>query len=361
MRVTDKIGMGHPIFLSQSYSFNRMKLHGFWVHSGFWVILTIVFTIIEASYKGEYEDAFVFQLIHLPIRLLVVYFNYFFLLPKFLFSGKVAKFFLYTILSLVVAGFVQRIINYYVLTLLNPDLPNIGLWLPYKFLQASVLLASPLIFFIGASVLWKVSELQKKAKTLENEKLQSELKYLKSQINPHFLFNTLNNIYGLSLENSTKTPGLILKLSDFLSFSLYESDKKLIPIEKEIQLLNDFIALEKARFEDRVHLDTVIEKKAEYVRIPPLILVPFVENAFKHGLTNEMGVANIHISLSYSEERLHFTVINSKPAELISSHNKGIGLDNIRKRLDIMYENKYDLSINNEQTTFEISLTVDLT
>ncbi len=337
-----------------------MNFNNIWFHICFWIIITLIFTVIDASYKGEYKYPFIIQLVNLPMSLAVVYFNYFVLLPKLLFRGKNIKFFSYTILTLTIAGFFQRIINYNVLTLLIPNSTDLGLWLPYKFLQSFMILASPLVFLVGSSVLWKVSELQKKAKTLENEKLQSELKYLKSQINPHFLFNTLNNIYGLSLENSRKTPELILKLSDFLSFSLYESDQMLIPIEKEIQLLNDFIALEIARFEDRVKLDITIEKGSKNIMIPPLILVPFVENAFKHGLKNETRVAKIYVVLNYSDKRLYFSVINSKPTEIISSIGKGIGLENIKKRLNIIYGDKYVLSIKNKITTYEISLKIDL-
>ena len=123
-----------------------------------------------------------------------------------------------------------------------------------------------------------MAESQKKARILENEKLQSELKYLRSQVSPHFLFNTLNHIYGLSLENSKKVSKLILKLSDFLSFSLYESKQRFIPLQKEIDLMNDFIALEKSRFEDRVDISISLPKEKDLTgKIPPLILVPFVE------------------------------------------------------------------------------------
>jgi len=337
-----------------------MKSLNIWFHIGFWVVYTAIFTIVEASYKGEYREALVFELINLPIRLIVVYFNYFILLPKLLLQDKIIKYFAYTILTLIFAGFVQRFVNYNVLDFLYPNIKNSGIWLPYKFLQTSIIIASPLIFIIGISIIWKVAELQKRTKNLENEKLQSELKYLKSQINPHFLFNTLNNIYGLSLENSKKTSGLILKLSDFLSFSLYESNQKLIPLEKEIALMNDFIALEKSRFEDRVKVVLKLPKsEAQDITIPPLILVPFVENAFKHSLKNETEMATIQIHLSVSEKNLNFTVTNSKPLDSgITTKNKGLGLINIKKRLDIIYEDNYSLNINEQPNVYTIHLQI---
>lgn len=335
-----------------------MKNLGVWFHVGFWLVYTAIFTIVEASYKGEYWEALTFEIINLPMRLLIVYFNYFFLLPKLLMQNKLLKYFTFTILTLIIGGFIQRLINYHVLDILYPNTKDSGIWLPYKFLQASIIIASPLIFIIGISVVWKVGQLQKRTKSLENEKLQSELKYLKSQINPHFLFNTLNNIYGLALENSKKTPELILKLSDFLSFSLYESNQKLIPLAKEIDLMNDFIALEKSRFEDRVNVTIQLPKdKAANISIPPLILVPFVENAFKHSLKNETEIATIAINLSVDNSTLNFTVKNTKPLDSgFEDKNKGLGLINIKKRLDILYQNRYTLNIDEQSDSYTIEL-----
>lgn len=338
-----------------------MKGISFWFHLLFWIVYTLIFTVVEASYKGEYWEAFYFELMNLPMRLIVVYFNYFVLLPRLLLQGKVLRYFVYTIMTLVLAGFIQRIVNYEALTFLNPSMKDYGIWLPYKFLQSSIIIASPLIFIIGISVIWKVAELQRRTKSLENEKLQSELKYLKSQINPHFLFNTLNNIYGLSLENSKKTPELILKLSDFLSFSLYESNQQRITLEKEISLMNDFIELEKSRFEDRVKVQSKIPENVKNIMIPPLILVPFVENAFKHSLKNETEIATIAIKLNVNDEVLQFVVKNSKPKSIINLNEKnGLGLKNMRKRLDILYDENYSLEISDQNETYEIELKINI-
>ncbi len=338
-----------------------MKIKSIWFHIGFWIIYTAIFTVVEASYKGKYTEALAFELMNMPMRLIVVYFNYFVLLPRFLLQGKTAKYFTYTLLTLIVAGFIQRLANYKILSMFYSDLYDFGVWLPYKFLQTSMIIASPLILIIGISVIWKVAELQKRAKTLENEKLQSELKYLKSQINPHFLFNTLNNIYGLSLENSKKTPELILKLSDFLSFSLYESTQKFILLEKEINLLNDFIDLEKSRFDDRVAVEVSIPENINQISIPPLILVPFVENAFKHSLKNETRIAHIFVKLEVVDGQLIYEVKNSKPDQTIEdSSPKGIGLENIKKRLNILYDDQYELQIEDEDKLYSIVLKINV-
>ena len=338
----------------------KIKANSIWFHLGFWIIYTAIFTIVEGSHNVSYNKAFTFELINMPIRLMVVYFNYFVLLPKLLLAGKIFKYFFYTFLTLLVAAIIQVPINFEALSYLFPEFNFSGKWSPYKFLEAIIVIASPLIFLVGISVVWKVAELQKRTKNLENEKLQSELKYLKSQINPHFLFNTLNNIYGLSLENSKKTPELILKLSDFLSFSLYETKQQFIPLDREIALMNDFIDLEKSRFEDRIKLSVSIPKNTNQISIPPLILIPFVENAFKHSLKNETGIAKIEIKLELIDEQIEFSVLNSKSGNITEASNKnGLGLINIKKRLDIIYKNNYTLSIDNKSVEYKIQLSIN--
>lgn len=338
-----------------------MRSNSIKFHVGFWIVYTIVNTILGASYKNDFEKAFIIEILNLPMRLIIVYLNFFFLLPLLIYNNQVRKYISYTLLSLIIAGFCQRIINYKLLNILYPGISDFGIWLPYKFLQAIFLIGTPMIILIGIVSVIKMAELQKRTKTLESEKLESELKYLKSQTNPHFLFNTLNNIYGLSLENSKKAPELILKLSDFLSFSLYESDKKFITLKKEISLINDFIELEKSRFEDRINLSVLLPKAPDNVSIPPLILIPFVENAFKHSLSNETNEALIDIKLKTKDNHLEFIVYNSKPEHDIYKDSKnGLGLKNIKKRLNIIYKDKYTLDIKEEKTSFKIVLNINI-
>jgi len=338
-----------------------VKTFPIWFHVCFWLLYTLVYTILGAGYKNDFEEALIIELLNLPMRLLVCYFNYFLLLPILINQHKTTKYIVYSLLSLIIAGFIQRIFIYEALNILNPNMPDFGLWLPYKFLQSVLLMASPMIFLIGIISISRMAESQRKAKTLENEKLQSELKYLRSQISPHFLFNTLNHIYGLSLENSKKVSKLILKLSDFLSFSLYESKQSFIPLQKEVDLMNDFIALEKSRFDDRVDISISLPKGENLIgKIPPLILVPFVENAFKHSLKDKSKKVSIAIKLDVVDDVLIFSVRNSKDNEEHSSisNNNGLGLLNIKKRLDIVYGKNYDLKIDNLENEYIVNLKI---
>jgi len=264
-----------------------MKKNKIAYHFGFWFLYLLIFTIIRASYKENYHEAFIIEFIRFPMSLVVVYFNYLVLFPKLLKSGNYVQYIGYTLLLLLIASFVQRLISYEVLSTFMPTMRDLGRWRFYKFLKVAAFLAIPLITFIGISILWRYLDL------LEKEKLQAELNYLKSQINPHFLFNTLNNIYSLSLESSKKTS------------HLYESGKKTIPLKREIDLINNFVALEKSRFEDRVKVVSKIDKHGiDTFMIPPLILVPFVENAFKHSLKEETDMAEVRISLKVDHNLL---------------------------------------------------------
>ncbi|GAB4511319.1 MAG: histidine kinase [Allomuricauda sp.] len=331
-------------------------------HIGFWLSYTLAYTVLGAGYKNDFQEALIIELLNLPMRLVVCYFNYFLLLPLLIHRNKIVRYVVFTTFSLLVAGFLQRIFNYEVLNILYPDMPDYGLWLPYKFLQSIFVLATPMIFLLGIISIREMAESQKKAKLLENEKLQSELKYLRSQVSPHFLFNTLNHIYGLSLENSKKVSDLILKLSDFLSFSLYESKQPFIPLEKEINLMNDFIALEKSRFDDRVNISLMLPAKKDLKgTIPPLILVPFVENAFKHGLKDTSKKVHIAIRLFIKGDIIDFEVKNTKDDDNASFKTKpnGLGLANIKKRLELVYGEHYTLNIIDSESEYQVNLKID--
>ncbi len=200
------------------------------------------------------------------------------------------------------------------------------------------------------------------AAALQVEKRDAEMQFLRAQIHPHFLFNTLNNLYGLALQKSPHTPDGILRLSGLLDFILYECNAEYIPLEKEIKLIRDYIELERLRFGARLHLKFVHENPPDSTRIAPLLLLPFVENAFKHGASATNEPVAIQISLRLNERRLFFQVENSKPGKQTVRENgsKGIGLRNVEKRLELIYSGRYHLEKINGDDLFLIALTIEL-
>lgn len=195
---------------------------------------------------------------------------------------------------------------------------------------------------------------------LTEQKKTAELTALKNQLNPHFLFNTLNNLYALALKKSDDTTIVIQKLSGILDYILYRCNADYVPLDKEIELIENYLSLEKVRYGDRVKIEfskNVTGKE----KIAPLLLLTFIENAFKHGVTEEIGRATIQINISKKNDQIIFNVENSKPVGI--KENKGkesIGLGNIKKQLELLYPKAYDLIIENHPGRFSANLKLDL-
>lgn len=201
---------------------------------------------------------------------------------------------------------------------------------------------------------------------LEQEKLQIELNFLKNQINPHFFFNTLNNLFALTLQQSDKAPGMILQLSDMMRYSLYETNEDRVPLEKEIRFIQDYIDLERLRHEDAVQVDFGVEGDVNGLEMAPLILVTFIENAFKHGVRSTSQASWVDIRMQLEGPRLTFTVENNKPAtrtlpgNLLRQTAGGIGIANTRKRLNLLYPGKHQLTIQDEPARYSVQLIIHL-
>lgn len=193
---------------------------------------------------------------------------------------------------------------------------------------------------------------------LSKERSDVELKTLKAQLNPHFLFNTLNNIYSLSLDNSPKTPVAIGKLSDILDHVLYKCNSQLVSLSSEIELLKNYIELEKLRYGERLEItfDTQIEND---ILIPPLLLLSLVENAFKHGAGEDSGSPKIAISVLQETNHFAFEIENTVAKEYVSKDKESIGLTNIKKQLDLIYGIHYVLDIQSSSGMFKVILQIN--
>ncbi|MFC0876392.1 sensor histidine kinase [Saccharicrinis sp. FJH2] len=203
---------------------------------------------------------------------------------------------------------------------------------------------------------------ESKAKTeLEKENLQTELKMLKNQLNPHFLFNTLNNLYTLALMKSDKTPEMISRLSDMFQFILYECNTPVITLKKEMNLINNYVKLQQLRYGDRLDYSIQIDVGVDNFRIAPMILFTFVENCFKHGSGSDPGIPWIKLSFERKGDKLLFIAENSKPGNSQShkAEKKGIGLSNMQKRLELLYSGHYKLDINENNKVYKAELLME--
>lgn len=225
------------------------------------------------------------------------------------------------------------------------------------------------VVYIGITSLLKLSkswftvnDLQRKLLETEKEKVDMELSALKSQINPHFFFNTLNSIYSMSLEKDERLPSTVLQLSDMMRYFLYESREDFVPLDKEIKVLQDYISLQKIRSTENLDLETAINEVSGRHKIAPFLLITFVENAFKHGAKGSTGGAFIRIALQVDAAVLNFKIENNKGwvDEVESGSHKGLGLENVKRRLELLYPSKHELKITDNVDRFIVNLHLQL-
>jgi two-component system, LytTR family, sensor kinase len=230
-----------------------------------------------------------------------------------------------------------------------------------KLLQANMAYSMGSVFLFGISRhIYQYLKLKQSAKQLRIEKQEAELNYLKSQTNPHFLFNTLNNIYSLARDKNDLAPESILRLSKILRFMLYETGGTFIAIEQELKIMNDYIALEKLRYDDSLLVNFNHDIEDMKQSIPPLLLMPLLENAFKHGVSETRDQPFVDIHLSVNQRLLKFIVKNS--AEPVGADNgirENIGLSNLRRQLELLYTD-HELSVRHDGSVFISTLKINL-
>lgn len=284
----------------------------------------------------------------------VAYINLHYLLPKYLVKGGYLAYFSGVLAT--VAGYLclQSLFDIFLYGYVLGPMRRNSFWetISYNFFST--------IWYIGIMVALKLSiDWYEQKRLLEKtaiEKLQAEVNYLRSQVNPHFLFNVLNNLYSLTLKKSDAAPDVVLKLSEMMEYMLYESDDKFVPLEKEIQYLHNYIELEKIRYGEHADIQFKTEGDANGLMIAPLLLLPMIENAFKHGVSRSANKAWLHCHIAVGNDDINVTVENSKQADDHRKTKGGIGLANLTRRLELLYPGNHTLDIHDYPDRFSISL-----
>lgn len=283
-------------------------------------------------------------LVEVPMDLLMVYFNIYYLLPKLFLKGRIVA---YLFITLLIAAIFSAI-NFYVFGCEECDLVT--------FLASGIFVNTGLTFIAVAMKLFE--EFYNSSiviKDLEAYNLKTELAYLKNQVNPHFLFNTLNNMYVMAQGSSPKLPDTIMQLSDLLRYQLYETESETVSLKNEVAYLENYLNLEKIRRED-LQVTFQIEGETNKHQIRPLLLLPFVENAFKFS-NSGTGSDFIDINLNGADTNIEFTVKNNK-GSLHQLNQGGIGLTNARRRLELAYPERHKLIIQEDDDTFTVSVNI---
>jgi LytS/YehU family sensor histidine kinase len=330
----------------------------FW-HIFVWVVLVAFFLfVVHNNTKMTLHRILVLFVLYGCINISLFYLNYLLFIPRFLNRKKYGLYALVIAVTLIIYG----IDKYAFAVMFKADVLQRmkGDTIGFVSYFLSTLFTSIIFLFLSVvlkfSVDWFLNE--RIQRDLENQRLSAELAFLKSQINPHFLFNSLNSIYSLAYQQSENTPGAILKLSEIMRYMLYECNDNKVDLSKELQYLQNYIDLQKIRFGNKAYIDFKLEGKVGNQQIVPLLLIAFIENAFKHGIAND-SLSPINMVITVDEQYLHFFIQNRKHSNNTDAMG-GIGLNNVKRRLDLLYKGKYNLEIRDEIDTYTCELSLVL-
>jgi len=195
---------------------------------------------------------------------------------------------------------------------------------------------------------------------LKTQKLEAELRFLKAQVNPHFLFNTLNNIYSLSVTKSDSAPDMILKLSDMMSFMLYDCQGESVDLSQEIDYLQNYLALQQLKKSGQLNVSLEIQGDPNGIRLTPMLFIPFFENAFKHGNIDDVQNGYLTSSFQIENDKIEFKITNSLSSKVREYEQGGVGLANVRKRMELLYPNAHELTMKNTGSEFIVDFTIYL-
>jgi len=288
---------------------------------------------------------------------LYFYYNFLYLIPRFLLKKKLWAYFLMLLIGLAGISGLNILFSLASAYWIEHHHP-FSFWRTALFPVYPAIMAFALSSAVKITVEWFKNERQKKE--MEAEKLSSELAFLKSQVNPHFLFNILNNICSLARKKSDETENAIIKLSQIMRYMLQDSKDEKVSLEKEVEYLQSYIELQRLRLPDDVGIDFVIEGQPELMSIEPLLLIPFVENAFKHGVSYQES-SDIKILLVCTGQRLMFSVKNfiAKNQGEAAEKGSGIGLKNVMRRLELLYPGRHQLQINDDGHLYHVELNIE--
>lgn len=328
------------------------------IHLGFWTLYIVseYFANLMHMQPGENLRFFRATFLSLPVLVVSTYFITWYVVPRFLKQDKWGWFLFWIVIVAIVVFFArikwQELVNYleqerYFRVSATKMLKNI-------IRDYSIIALAVCIYIIG-----DYRNKQQINEQLIKAKAEAEIKLLKGQLHPHFLFNSLNNIYSLALSKSDQTADSILKLTELLDYLLYRANMDKVALSKEVDLLNNYIGLEQLRSGEKLQIESDITVLNDATQVTPLILLPFAENCFKHGGIGADGIFRIKIYFYSDDKKLIFNISNSKKkGKEVSAESGGIGLENIQKRLNLLYPGRYELSINDLPDSYNVKLEI---
>jgi len=342
-------------------------------HAAFWIVVLIILTVIYGAGMPDYWIAIAVVALFLPIHIAYFYSIGYVIIPKFFNRKKRIEFFVLLIAAVVFSTLAFRLMEIFIADpIIYSAVKRTDPTFVWKKLEGTFWqqLAKP-VYLISAFeqtniFVWVALSVKFFKMWFERRQaaMEAELNFLKGQLHPHFLFNTLNNLYALTLNQSPQSPSVVMGLAEILRYMLYEANTDVVDLDRDIKIVESYIELEKIRYEDRLDINFSINGLSNEYKIAPLLILPLVENAFKHGASEQVGQAWINMDLRVKNNFLKFKISNSKPdrpeVKDSRSHHSSIGLANVRKRMEILYPAAHQLKILEEDEVFAVILELEL-
>lgn len=348
--------------ISRKLIFKKILQIGY--HLLFWVVVLLFYTNFFGYKSSSFSYVLYFSSFLMPVTIITTYVVIYELIPKYLLLKKYGLLILYSIYTLILSSFFIILSIFFGLLFQSVHRSNDSTPINKSILVVIVAVYAIVVLATAFKLLKYNNKSNTDNQELKNKILEAqlklkeqELKYLKMQIHPHFLFNTLNTIYGFALKKSEETPEMILKLSNLLDYLLYQVDKPFVTLKEEVNHIEDYITLEKMRFSDTLDVSFDFGTIDSKMHIAPMLLIPFVENSFKHGQIRNQKLS-IYMKLKCVDKRIYFNIKNSIHND-IKNNKDGIGLSNIKKRLSLLYEGKHTFNISKTEIFHSVELQID--
>ncbi len=358
-----------PFIFSDERKYRLQRHFAFWFF--WWVFFGLLYSYTpKVSLLPNFQRlpiAMVDSLLFLIAHMFLSYSLMYYVIPKFIFREKYFRAGIWVLVLFLITSCISAVIG----TFLLPSIRYYLFSIPYTYPAYPAFLLTMLAGLRGAITVgglaaaiklmkyWYIKE--QRNLQLQKENMLSQLQLLKAQVHPHFLFNTLNNIYSYTQTTSPVAAKLVTGLSDLLRFMLYEGNQPMVPLEKELKMVQDYINLEKIRYGNKLDLHLDLPEETKGLSIAPLLLLPLVENSFKHGSSNMLEKPWINLYIDILDKQMRMKLINGKVKEAASNPSvTGIGIQNVQKRLNLLYPGKHELIITNEDEVFIVNLKIEL-
>ncbi|MFD0750552.1 sensor histidine kinase [Mucilaginibacter calamicampi] len=358
---------GPGIALNQLHSARKGSLRNNVIHLGYWLLVTgfFIFDKRYLIYKASMPYFVACVTVRISLLMVVAYLNLQYFLPKYLLKKKYGAYCLAVLLSVIGYLAAQSLFDFYLYGYVIGPMPTSRLMAALSYNFFTTLWYLGVMLAIKLSLDWYGQQLIIQKITVENqrislEKLNAEIEFLRAQVNPHFLFNILNNLYALTLKKSELAPDVVLKLSDMMEYMLYDSTDEKVSLEKEVNYLNNYISLERLRFSETAAIQLNINAELSGHEIAPLLLLPLVENAFKHGMSKQTEDNWLTVDIELVGSTLTVIIENAKPPAITKENRGGIGLNNLKKRLLLLYPDRHQLELNEKSNVFLAKLVLKL-